>query len=183
MIPTTTPLLSRVPILCAAALVTTALLSACAPTPAPTPTPTPAFSSEEEAFAAAEATYRAYNDALNQVDLSDPETFGATYAFSSGGFRASDKENFSEMHAKGYAIEGDAVVTKFIGTGVNRLRDRINATICVDVSDVLVLDEFGASVVNPDRPDVYAIEATFVVDSDRPLIDQAARTEDDACAS
>src|SRR5690606_26029635 len=40
-------------------------LSACAPTPTPTPTPTAAFASEEEAFAAAEEVYRAYNDAGN----------------------------------------------------------------------------------------------------------------------
>jgi hypothetical protein len=53
-----------------------ALTTACAPDPAPTPSPT-GFASQEEAFAAAEATYRAYVDALNAVDLSDPATFEA----------------------------------------------------------------------------------------------------------
>jgi ABC-type oligopeptide transport system substrate-binding subunit len=48
-----------------------ALTTACAPDPAPTPSPT-GFASQEEAFAAAEATYRAYVDALNAVDLADP---------------------------------------------------------------------------------------------------------------
>ena len=50
----------------------------------PDPEPTPLFSSEEEAFAAAEETYRSYVDALNQVDLSDPETFEEVYAWTTG---------------------------------------------------------------------------------------------------
>ncbi len=55
-------------------------------------TPAPLFSSEAEAFAAAEATYRAYVDALNQVDLSDPETFEAVYAWTTGDANATDRE-------------------------------------------------------------------------------------------
>ncbi|HOQ22628.1 MAG TPA: hypothetical protein PLN62_09415, partial [Microbacterium sp.] len=61
-----------------AALLALALVTGCAPEPAPTPTPT-GFASDDEAFAAAEATYRAYVDALNAVDLSDPATFEPVY--------------------------------------------------------------------------------------------------------
>ena len=50
------------------------LMSGCAADPSVEPTPTPTFANEDEAFAAAEATYRAYVDALNQVDLADPAT-------------------------------------------------------------------------------------------------------------
>jgi hypothetical protein len=164
-------------------LVVAATLTACSPTPPPTPTPTPVFASEDEAFAAAEATYRAYNDALNQVNPADPATFEATYAFSSGDFNDSDRENFADMHANGYVIKGDATITKFIGRKANRLRDRVTATICVDVSAVDVFDAGGASVVNPERPNVYAIEVTFVVKQERVLIDRATRTEGTACAS
>ena len=49
-------------LLIALAIATT--VSACTPEPAPTPTPT-GFASEDEAFRAAEETYRAYVDALN----------------------------------------------------------------------------------------------------------------------
>ena len=56
------------------------MTTACQPEPAPSPS-APVFANEEEAFAAAEETYRAYVDALNQVDLSDPETFEAVYAW------------------------------------------------------------------------------------------------------
>ena len=59
------------------------LTTGCQPEPRRHPS-APAFANEEEAFAAAEETYRAYVDALNQVDLSDPETFEAVYAWTTG---------------------------------------------------------------------------------------------------
>ncbi|PKQ35540.1 MAG: hypothetical protein CVT61_05430 [Actinobacteria bacterium HGW-Actinobacteria-11] len=158
-----------------------ALLAGCTPDPEPTPTPTAAFASEEEAFAAAEATYRAYNDALNQVDPENPETFEATYFYTSGDFQASDKENFSNLHARGYSIQGAARVRSFFGTSFDQTLGYVDATVCVDVSGVDVIDADGQSVVNPERPDIYAIDTTFKVESARVLIDHAARTEDSAC--
>ncbi len=75
----------------------------------PDPEPTPLFSSEEEAFAAAEETYRAYVDALNQVDLSDPETFEEVYAWTTGELNASDRKGLSD-HADGGIVGGDSNV-------------------------------------------------------------------------
>jgi hypothetical protein len=157
------------------------LLAGCTPEPSPTPTPTPAFASEEEAFAAAEATYREYTDALNQVDPANPETFDATYIYTTGDFEASDRENFTNMHVEHHSIQGDALVSKFFGTSTDQFRQRIDGTICVDVSGVDVVDADGKSVVNPERPDVYAIEVRFKFSDGRVLIDQASRTEDKAC--
>lgn len=157
------------------------MLAGCAPTPEPTPTPTAAFASEEEAFAAAEETYRAYTDALNAIDPKNPETFERTYEFSGGGFQSADRENFSTMHAEGYVIDGDALVTRFVGKEVDESLDRVVAVICVDVSNVTIHDSTGASVVNPNRPDVYEIEVTFKRDTDRLRIDSADRIEGTTC--
>lgn len=169
--------------LCALAILTSVvLLSGCAPTATPTPTPTAAFASEEEAFAAAEETYRAYTDALNAVDPADPETFESTYAFSSGGFQKADRENFSKMHAEGYTISGDAVVTQFVGRSTRESAEVVLAIACVDVSGVTVADATGASVVNPDRPDVYEIETTFRWDGVRLRVDEVERVEGQICA-
>ncbi len=68
------------------------VVAGCAPDPAPAPTTAVSFSSEEEAFAAAEETYRAYVDALNQVDLSDPGTFEAVYAWTTGEANADERK-------------------------------------------------------------------------------------------
>lgn len=78
-------------------------LSACAPAPEPTPTPSPAFASEEEAFAAAEATFAEYVDALNHVDFSNPTTFDAVFDVLSGQASESTKRAFSELHRREFA--------------------------------------------------------------------------------
>ena len=172
------PLLSAV----LATLGLLSLLAGCTPTPAPTPTPTAAFASEEEAFAAAEETYRAYNDALNSVDPADPDTFEATYAYSSGSFQKADRENFSTMHADNYSIVGDAEVNQFLGEKSAPPFDVVTALICIDVSKVEVLDAAGNSVVSPNRPDLYEVRAVFKRTEDRFLIDEAGSIEGTTCA-
>ncbi|KJL27592.1 hypothetical protein [Microbacterium oxydans] len=168
-------------ILCTLTFAASTLLG-CSPTPAPTPSPTPAFASEDEAFAAAEETYRAYNDALNAVDIADPTSFETIYAFSSGSFQRADKENFSRMHAEGQTIAGDAVVLDFTGRRADTQTGTVKALACLDVGDVQVLNVEGASVVNPDRPDVYAIDLEFIDLNGSLLIDASNRAEDEACA-
>src|SRR3546814_3928687 len=72
-----------------------AAATGCVGTPEPRET-TPTPLSDAEAFAAAEETYRAYVDALNQVDLSDPATFEPVYALTTGDLNSQDRRNFSD---------------------------------------------------------------------------------------
>lgn len=183
MIPPTPPRAPRRSVLLRilATLVAAAPLAACGPAPVPTPAPTAAFASEEEAFAAAEETYRAYTDALNAVDPADPETFEATYEHSSGTVQEADRENFSTMHAEMYTLDGDAVITNFVGEQATFPFDMVVATVCVDVSAVRVRDRDGNSVVNPNRPDVYEVRATFEGNDGRLLVDGVERTEGTTC--
>src|SRR5690349_13054891 len=83
--------------------------TACQPEPAPSPS-TGAFATQAEAFAAAEETYRAYVDALNQVDLSDPETFEAVYAWTTGDANANERKTLSRMSADGWRVTGSTAV-------------------------------------------------------------------------
>ncbi|MES2866748.1 hypothetical protein [Microbacterium sp. KRD172] len=157
-------------------------LSACTPTPEPTPTPTAAFASEEEAFAAAEEVYRAYNDALSQVDTSDPDTFEPLYALTTGGVNEADRESFSKMHAEGYVVSGKTQVIDFKGISASPERDEVVAITCLDVSDVAVVNSAGVSQVNPTRPDTYALELTFISQfDDQLLLDSAKPIEDPTC--
>jgi hypothetical protein len=123
--------------------------------PAPTSTPT-GFATEAEAFAAAEATYRAYVDALNAVDLSDPATFEPVYEMSMGELNAVDRKSFSQMHADAWVKQGKAMVTR---TQLVDWAEPI-ATIraCYDVSQVTLDAPNGASVVSPTRPDVQSLD-------------------------
>ena len=83
-------MISRVARVTLALAIVLGMATGCQPEPEPSPTG-PVFATEEEAFAAAEETYRAYVDALNQVDLSDPETFEAVYAWTTGDANAGER--------------------------------------------------------------------------------------------
>ncbi|WP_157549432.1 hypothetical protein [Microbacterium sp. Leaf288] len=151
------------------------------------PTPTTAFSSDEEAFAAAEETYRAYVDALNQVDLSDPETFEAVYGWTTGEANAGARKTFSQMHADGWAVDGPTTVALLLPTEVQPSRNEVALDVCLDVSAVTVVDSQGASVVADDRRDIQSMRITVEQAKSSPtgfliaLID--GRTDGPECAS
>ncbi|MCR2792500.1 hypothetical protein NQ156_05415 [Microbacterium sp. zg.Y625] len=163
-------------------------LTACAPEPEPTPTPTATgFASEAEAFAAAEETYRAYVEALNQVDLSDPDTFEAVYAWTTGEANAGEREALSQMHADQWTVSGQTVTTRFFPTTYSPDADTlVTALACSDVSRVTVVDDSGGSMVSPERQDVYALELTFVHSKDTATslrIASSSAIEDPRCAT
>jgi hypothetical protein len=132
-----------------------------------TPTPTPTFTSEAEAFAAAEATYRAYVDALNQVDLANPETFEAVYAWTTGELNAGEKELFSRMHADGESVSGDSIVELFLPIDFDPPQGSVTADVCLNVSGVDVRSQNGESLVAPDRVDIQSMRVDFVRSTDR----------------
>ena len=137
-------------------------LSGCT-TPEPaTPTPTAAFSTEEEAFAAAEETYRAYVDALNQVDLSDPETFEGVYEWTTCEANAGERRSLTTMHADGWRVSGDTAIQSLDLGSADRYSGVVTLHVCSDVSAVDVVDENGASVVATDRPTAQASRVTLV---------------------
>ncbi|MFE4725460.1 hypothetical protein [Microbacterium sp. NPDC056736] len=143
-------------------------LSGCT-TPEPaTPTPTAAFSSEEEAFAAAEETYRAYVDALNQVDLSDPETFEQLYSLTVADLNASDRKQFSEWHADGLTKTGDAVVSRVEGKSYEEESGRVEIDACYDVGAVDIKNAQGESLVSAERPDIQPLTVVLVSETGQP---------------
>ena len=128
----------------------------------PEPEDAPPFATEEEAFAAAEETYRAYVDALNQVDLSDPETFEDVYAWTTGDLNAEDRRTFSEMHAKSWSVGGESILVRIDHQSASDEFAEVNLGACVDVSGVSLTDESGASQVTPDRPAIQSTTVTVV---------------------
>jgi ABC-type oligopeptide transport system substrate-binding subunit len=157
-------------------------LAACAPDPAPPPTPT-GFASEEEAFAAAEATYRAYVDALNQVNLADPATFEPVFSSLSGSALAASKKSLTELHADGYTLKGETRYTEAERSEADREDGTVALDICLDVTDVDVSDASGQSVVSPDRLNVQPLRVTFVSSqtSERMTVDSSQSSEDFVC--
>ncbi|MEJ1091612.1 hypothetical protein [Microbacterium istanbulense] len=158
------------------------VLAACTPAPEPTPTATALFASDEEAFAAAEETYRAYTEALNEVDTSKPQTFEAVYKYTTGDFQNRDRKNFSTLHAERFAMTGDSQLVRFEGLKFDN-ESTITAEICVDVSKTDVINQDGVSMVPDDRPDVSGAIVKFELDDDEVRIARADRLEPDTCVA
>jgi hypothetical protein len=127
----------------------------------PTSIPTPTFTSDAQAFAAAEATYRAYVDALNKVDLSDPATFEPVYAWTTGDANAEDRKSFSQMHAEGLTVSGQSVATLIRSHRVGSTASAPRLDVCLDVSGVTLVDPSGKSAIDPDRVDVQKMRVTL----------------------
>lgn len=146
-----------------AALVVAALLTSGCGSPAAPPTPelTPASSSpvddDAAAFAAAEATYRAYVDAVNTIDLGLPETFLRPLHLTTGLARQAAQGSFDEMSAKGWEVSGSSRIASVSPADSQQAPNQVTLAVCLDVSEVTVVDGNGASVVG-DRPDVQQLQ-------------------------
>ncbi|TFV82453.1 hypothetical protein E4V99_16285 [Microbacterium sp. dk485] len=136
--------------------VAAAAATGCVGSPEPRET-TPTPLTDEQAFAAAEETYRAYIDALNHVDLSDPTTFEPVYAWTQGSFEADERRSLSEMHADRWTISGSSVLAHTEAIAVTPTGS-VRLEVCVDVSQVRLLDTDGNSVAASDRPDMQELE-------------------------
>ena len=134
-----------------------ALLSGCSGQPDPSDS-TPAFATEQEAFAAAEQTYRNYVDALNQVDLSDPATFEEVYRWTTGDANAGARKTFTQMHADGWTVTGQSSAS-VVAPMPNNLNwsTKVLLAACLDVSLVHVVDSNGESQVSVERGSVQSM--------------------------
>jgi len=145
----------------AAALVLFAALAAtgCTPGPAkphtPTPSSTPLFASDEEALAAAEEAYAAYQTTEDQI-------------FAEGGVEGERIRPVAVREARKAAINGFRSFMKngYRATGLTRFdtfelqeyepgasdgEDVVSVYMCLDFSQTDVLDSSGRSVVTPGR--------------------------------
>lgn len=158
-----------------------ATLSACSPTPEPSPTPTAAFASEEEAFAAAEEVYRAYTDAINSriagADTPDPQDYLTGLALES------DIETAELFRANDVHLEGEATVASFSGKTVklDTVPQSVVASTCMDATNSRVINGAGEDVTPPSRPDISALEVTFITVGNDILISDSVLAEDDTC--
>jgi len=142
------------------------LLAGC--TPKPAPTPTALFSSEAAAFKAAEQTYRAYVDALNKVDLSEPATFEDVYKWETGERLAGDKKALTDYHARHASMTGTTKIILLRPHRTNSAFSKATLAACVDVSALQIRNANGNSLISPDRPDVQSItiEVSAISDSE-----------------
>ena len=144
------------------------------------PTPTTAFSSDEEAFAAAEKTYRAYVDAVNarrddSAAIPEPTDFLIADALEA----EIDTERL--MSAEGLSIEGETLITGARGVSWNDQSGELVLIVCVDSSGTIVRDSSGADVTPSSRPVMYALSVRFDRAADDFLVASTQQTADATC--
>ncbi|MCC2031950.1 hypothetical protein [Microbacterium allomyrinae] len=156
-------------------------LSACAPAaPDPTPTPTAAFGTEEEAFAAAEATYRAYVDALN-ARRADPSALPDPMDFLIGDALEAEIDTHQLLTQSHVMIVGPSRLASFHGESTSSEYTEVVAVVCLDSTEARVIDESGADVTPADREPTIALESTFLKTDSELLISKSAVAEGKQC--
>lgn len=126
---------------------------ACTPTPAPSPTPT-GFASAEEAFAAAEATYRAYIDAVNSRRR-DQNSGPAPASFLTGPALDAELASEARFTDAGVSLKGDMRVH-----ALHRLASTYRTAelgVCLDVTNTQVVDAAGNDATQPDRAGLVGV--------------------------
>ncbi|MBF4561072.1 hypothetical protein ITJ43_02880 [Microbacterium sp. VKM Ac-2870] len=155
----------------------------CTTAPAPTASPTSTgFASDDAAFAAAEATFRSYITASNEVHPEDASTFEDFLSLSTGEQHAFDQERLEKYHADGYKLTGATRIVKVNLDSFNPDQRLIALNVCLDVSQVEILDSSGTSVVSHDRPDQQNLSVRLTTDPMRVLLIEGSNGAD-ACSN
>lgn len=175
----TTPLLRTGSALAAAGLLI-GMLSACSPesTPTPKPTKTAAFATDEEAFAAAEETYRAFVNAQNGIDLADETTFEPVYRLTVDDAYIAVRESLTQLQAENVTMTGESEIASIDPLEADLSAGTVSMHICVDVSATDLVDANGVSVVPATRADMQSLLVDFAV-QDTSVIKVSRTTGDD----
>lgn len=158
-----------------------ATLSACGPATKPEPTPTAAFASEEEAFAAAEEVYRAYNDAVNgqrsEEGTPNPQDYLTSVALEN------DIDATRLLDEGNVTVVGDGAVKSFEGlsTKLDSTPVQVTAVLCLDVGGTQVVNEEGIDVTPAERVDLVSLAVEFVLVDEVLKIADSNESEDPAC--
>jgi hypothetical protein len=150
------------------ALVVTLVASGCAtssPRPSPTPTPsvTPLFESDDEALAAAEEAYAAYQQVLDAILIDGGANPDRLLTVATQEQYEYEKPGFDEALANGFHSTGgstfDSMRVQHLGTPENE--PALSVYVCDDYSTVDILDAGGRSIVPASRPDRFPRIVSF----------------------
>lgn len=157
------------------------LLVGCTPERSPSPSPTPAFASEEEAFAAAEATYREFNDSSNARRAGDADASPADYLI--GDALEADREASEYLREAGLRLTGEVKVVSFQGleAAINGGHPSVTAVVCLDSSATRVVDAGGKDATPPGRQTIVALTAHMIALDETFRIDEEHEEGTEQC--
>ena len=159
----------------AAVMLALAALTACTPDPTPTPSPT-GFASDEEAFAAAEDTYRAYIDASN-AQREDPDSLPSPTDFLTGDALTNEIDSQREITEQGLQLVGPLKIHAV--NGVEATSTTATIGVCLDVSGTRVLNTSDQDVTPADRESLLGLQVEVVTDGARTYISSSIASDDE----
>jgi hypothetical protein len=139
------------------------------------------FATDGDALAAAQKTYEEFMAVANQIMAeggASPERLDAVAAPE---LAAAEKEGIEDFAARKLTVDGSSTVSAAkLQSYTPDAKDGlaiVRAYFCINVSAVEVLDENGASAVQPTRPDTTPFEVVFDLDEyDPPHLIVSAKT-------
>jgi len=122
-------------------------------------TPTPASDADVEA---AIASYMAYVDAGNAVDLADGSSVNAALAFTTGAQREFEEDFYANLMEQGWKIAGRSSVTRVTPSATQSAGgDDVVLDVCVNNEEVDFLDAQGEHRVPPGLQAHQAVRVTL----------------------
>ena len=137
---------------------------AATPTPSPAGTPAPIFASDEEALAAAEATYAKYLALLDDAARNSSEDLSSLNEVLSAGHATKVAASLKSIRDRALVPVGS---TKFdtaslASSSVQDGSAIVDAYVCLDVSEVRIHDTTGADVTSETRDERSPMQLQFV---------------------
>lgn len=148
-------MISRVAAAAVALALVVGMTTGCQPEPTPSPSG-PVFANEDEAFAAAEETYRAYVDALNGR-RSDPRSDPDPQTFLIGEALEVDIETQQQLHQQGLTLVGTTAITSVQSLAAQPNTGHVQLEVCLDSTETRVLNDGGDDVTPADRAPISLI--------------------------
>jgi hypothetical protein len=156
------------------------------PTLPPTPTSTPVFASEEEALAAAEEAYAAYNDTSNVIAAEGGIGPERIEPFVTPAYLPTELDTYAYYRSNSLRLSGEVVVSRVELQQYVELENAVEVSVyvCLDVAGTQVLDEAGSDVTPAGRQPVVGLEVVLVGDAAGTLkIDRSDQWSDSSFCS
>ena len=141
-----------------------------APKPTASPSATPLFATDEEALAAAEEAYAAYQAMSDAILMDGGKAPERLLEVATEEQYEAEKAGIDDIAASGYRSIG---ATKFDSMTIQMRAERpapddpiVTVYVCDNYADVDVVDASGNSVVAPDRPDRFPRVVAFGANMD-----------------
>lgn len=139
----------------------------------PTPTDAPLFSSDEEALAAATEVYEEYLAAATEASESGGESVARLSRTSTNAFFEREIASLQEFQSDGSTVSGEpslrsmTLQQRYVAEEFSEV---VVTYVCLDVSEVRILDPNGDDVTSPDRSAFTSLEVEFVAQPDSPTL-------------